>query len=439
MYTIENLLEELKFEVEIDLYERLPVPWGLVRSGVAPDHPEKKRVTDHLFNYYLSRPQVRYMGNVEIGKDVRHEELAQWYDAVIYATGAFNDTKMGIPGEDLPGSWAASEFVAWYNGHPDYCHLQFDLSTERAIVVGIGNVALDVARMLALPIAELEKTDIADHALQALRNSNIKEVVLLGRRSHLQGSFHNPELEDLEYLGNVDVTIETGGSPIDNSVAPADVDWETARKVKTLARLANRQISNKEKSIVFRFLSSPVELTGNDKVERVLIVKNRLERDASGNLRARATEEKITLDAGLVLRAIGYRGDPFPGLPFDQRKGVIENIDGRVANDGEPLADIYVTGWIKRGPKGLIGTNKQCSRNTVRHLLEDHAAGKLSAATRDADAVLDVVRQRQPKVVNRADWLKIDRAEILAGRSTGRPRVKFTARDEMLRAAGKTA
>jgi len=432
MYATEHLLEERVLAVEIDLYERLPSPWGLVRAGVAPDHPEKKWVVDRQFEFFIKNPRVRFFGNVEVGRDVRHAELSDWYDAVIYAVGANSDTRMGIPGEELPGCWAAREFVAWYNGHPDYSQLNFDLSCKRATIVGNGNVALDVARVLTTPVAELEKTDIADHALTALRDSNIKEVLILGRRGHLQSAFHNAELEELGHLPGVDVVVEVDDLPADNEVVMDGADWETQRKVVTLHYLAAQQNAWTDKRIVFRFLSSPVELLGNGKVEQVLVVANHLEHDETGQLKARATEEESLIDTGLVLRAIGYRGLPFPGLPFDECHGVIQNDNGRVVDRDTAVPGAYVTGWIKRGAKGIIGSNKKCARDTVRCLLADAEAGNLSAPSINAAAIFDELKQRQPRLVQLNDWRKIDHAERQAGRQQQRPRVKITDIKSML-------
>ena len=432
LYAAGHLLEERDIDVEIDILERLPTPWGLVRAAVAPDHPDKKRVADRLFDFHLQHPKVRFLGNIEVGTDVRHAELSQWYDAVIYSIGASSDTRMGIPGEELPGCRAAREFVSWYNGHPDFSDLQFDLSCERAIVVGNGNVALDVARILTTSVSELEKTDIADYALEALRTSRIKEVVLLGRRGHFQGAFHNPELEELEHLDGVDILIDGEDLPSDNEVVLDGADWETRRKVHTLRRLAKRPLSGADKRIVLRFLTSPVELLGDDKVRQLLVVRNHLEHDGQGNLKARPTEEESLLDTGLVLRAIGYRGHPFPGLPFDERRGVIANVDGRVCDNDTLVTGTYVTGWIKRGPKGVIGSNKKCARDTVRNLLEDFAAGRLTPASLDKEELFEVIKARTTELVTLPGWLQIDHLERQRGADKNRPRVKITDRRQLL-------
>jgi ferredoxin--NADP+ reductase len=421
-----HLLETSGLASDIDIFERLPNPWGLVRAGVAPDHPEKKLVADRLFDFYLKDPRVRFFGNVEVGTDISPAELAGWYDAVIYAVGASGDTRMGIPGEALPGCWAAREFVGFYNGHPDYRHLAFDLSCERALVVGNGNVALDVARILTMPVAELEHTDIVDHALAALRHSAIREVVVLGRRGHEQAAFHNPELEELAHLKGVDVVIEGDTLPREDETISGHLHWETRRKVATLQQMAARHTHPSNRRIVLRFLASSIELRGRGKVEQVLVARNRLEQNNRGILMAKLTDEQSVLNAGLVLRAIGYRGTPFPGLPFDDSRGVIRNIDGRVTDTHGWVQGTYVTGWIKRGCRGIIGSNKKCAAATVEKLVEDARSNRLSRASLDRDAVMTLIRQKKPEVVLRRDWLAIDHAEMDAGRDTGRPRVKKT-------------
>ena len=434
LYAIEYLLEKQGIDVEIDLFERLPTPWGLVRAGVAPDHPDKKRVTDRQFDVLLKDSRVRFFGNVEVGRNIQPAELAAAYDAVIYAIGASNDVRMGIPGEELPGCWAAREFVGFYNGHPDYSHLRFDLSCQRAIVIGNGNVALDVARILTMPVTELERTDIADHALRALHGSAIREVVILGRRGHLQGAFHNPELEELEHLEGVDVLVDGDDLPGERNVAIKDADWETHRKVQTLRRLAARAQTPGHRRIVFRFLSSPVELLGRGKVEQAVIAHNKLDRDAQGQLRARSTEEKSIFDAGLVLRSIGYRGAAIAELPFDEARGVIANREGRVVEHGVVVPGIYVTGWIKRGCRGIIGSNRKCARDTVAALFEDLDAGRLVCRSPQQEKSA-FVRLRTPDAITLSGWLAIDRQERNAGRAQNRPRVKLAENDELLAVA----
>jgi ferredoxin/flavodoxin---NADP+ reductase len=418
LYAVHHLLEQTAFDVEIDLIERLPTPWGLIRTGVAPDHPEKKQVTDRLFQFYLKDPRVRLLANLQVGTDVSHEELAGRYHAVIYAVGADDDRALGIAGEDLPGSWSARQFVAWYNGHPDARHLRFDFSGTHAVIVGTGNVALDVARILTLPVSELAKTDIADHALDALRDSQIRDVTLLGRRGCRQASFHNPELEEFLHLDAVEVRTEA-----DDLDLPADTqcDWETRRKLATLARLQARQLAGAPKRITFKFHHTPLAVAGEDRVAGLDV---RIDGAREGAER---------LPCGLLLRAIGYRGTALPGLPFDERAGVVTNAEGRVTDNGRSVDGVYVTGWIKRGPRGVIGSNKQCAAETVSRLLEDAAAGKLKHPAQDDIALL--AEGRGARVIRQGGWEHIDAVERRAGVAAGRPRVKLTAIDALLATA----
>lgn len=415
MYAVQHLLEQTAHDVRIDLIESLPTPWGLVRAGVAPDHPEKKQIGDRLFSFYVNDDRVRLLGNVEVGADISHRELAPYYHAVIYAVGASDDRALGIPGEELPGSWSARQFVAWYNGHPAYRELQFDLSASRAVIVGNGNVAIDVARILTLPVSELARTDIAEHALEALRNSRIRDVVILGRRGCREAAFHNPEIEELLHLDTVEVRID-GDNPV--LAARSGCDWETRRKLETLARLQARHVTAPEKRMTFRFYHVPLSVKGDGRVSALDVQVN-------GSVPA-----KRSLPCGLLLRAIGYRGSPLPGLPFDEGQGVISNREGRVVDGAQPIAGVYVTGWIKRGPRGVIGSNKQCAAETVASLLADADTGKLVPPVHGDIAAL--LGDRGCEIVPRLGWHRIDAAERRAGHAQGRPRVKLTRTDDLL-------
>ncbi|WP_067465732.1 FAD-dependent oxidoreductase [Nocardia amamiensis] len=435
-YAADELLR--RADVEIEMFDRLPTPWGLVRAGVAPDHPGTKMVSN-MFESAFRRETLQYYLNVEVGTHISHEELQRHHHAVIYAVGASSDRRMGIPGEDLPGSHSATEFVAWYNGHPDYADRTFDLSGERAVIVGNGNVALDVARVLTVDPDELAKTDIADYALDALRQSNIREVVVLGRRGPLQAAYTSSEFLALAHLKGVDVVVDGADLELDH-VSQAIVDdpeIEPSLGLKyTLAKeyaAGGRAEGNKR--IVFRYLGSPAALTGADRVESVQIVHNELV-DADGRLVARPTDRTETIDATLVLRSIGYRGQPVAGLPFDERRGVVPNENGRViGDDGTPLPGVYVSGWIKRGPRGVIGSNRTDSEETVELLLADFTAGKLGVPQGDRAALKILLSERQADLVDRAGWKAIDQAEKAAGKTANRPRVKFTTREDMLKAA----
>jgi ferredoxin--NADP+ reductase len=428
-------------DAEIDLFERLPTPWGLLRGGVAPDHQEIKRLEETFERQTLGRG-CRFLGNVEIGVDVSHSELMRHYAAVIYATGAQTDKSLGIPGEDLPGSWAATEFVAWYNGHPDYCGLEFDLTAQRAVVIGNGNVAADVTRILTLSASELVRTDIADHALEALRESRIEEVVVLGRRGPAQAAFTSAELRELGRLDGVDTKVKRDDVELD-AVSRGWLDEEgtfTARKnVDLLREFAARPArAGARRRIELRFLRSPVEIRGSGRVEAIDVRRNEIVRNEDGSLRARPVDEDVeTIECGLVLRSVGYRAVPLPDVPFDERYFVLPNERGRVrAPDGETLPGVYAVGWIKRGPTGILGTNKRDAEETVSCLVADMAAGALPPPPNPGREQIDaLLGARTPDLVTVEGWHAIDDHELERGRGQQRPRVKLASRDGLLAAA----
>ncbi|WP_054816052.1 4Fe-4S binding protein [Nocardia arizonensis] len=435
-YAADELLR--RCDAQVELFDRLPTPWGLVRAGVAPDHPGTKTVSK-VFESAFRRDTVQYYLNVEVGTHISHQELLEHHHAVLYAVGASADRRMGVPGEDLPGSHSATEFVAWYNGHPDFADREFDLSGERAVIVGNGNVALDVARVLTVDPEELAKTDIADHALAALRNSKIREVVVLGRRGPLQAAYTTPEFLALTHLNGVDVVVDPADLELDHASRALldDPQVEPSLTLKyTLAQeyaAAPRKEGNKR--IVFRYLGSPTAIHGTERVESLEFVHNELD-TKDGRLIARATDRSETLETGLVLRSIGYKGSPVPDLPFDPDRGVVPNVHGRVTDsDGTVLTGVYVSGWIKRGPRGVIGTNRIDSVETVEQLIADFTAGKLDPPAGDREALKNLLAERQPDLVDREGWKAIDNAEKTAGKTTGRPRVKLTTREDLLKAA----
>ncbi|RDI51910.1 FAD-dependent oxidoreductase [Nocardia mexicana] len=434
-YAADELLR--RADVEVEMFDRLPTPWGLVRAGVAPDHPGTKTVSS-MFESAFRRETLQYHLNVEVGNHISHDELLSHHHAVIYAVGASTDRQLGVPGEDLPGSHSATEFVAWYNGHPDYANRSFDLSGERAVVVGNGNVALDVARVLTLDPDELAKTDIADYALDALRNSNIREVVVLGRRGPLQAAYTSPEFLALGYLKGIDVIVDPADLELDPEsralLDDPEVEPSLQLKYQLAQEYAAKEPNPSNKRIVFRYLASPTAVTGTDKAEGVEFAHNELVSE-DGRLIARATDRTETLPASLVLRSIGYRGEPVAELPFDDRAGTVPNEHGRVVAEGAHLPGVYVSGWIKRGPRGVIGSNRVDAQETVERLIDDFTAGKLAAPQGDRAALKALLGQRQPDLVDREGWKAIDTAERSAGKSGGRPRVKFTTRDDLLKAA----
>ncbi len=425
----------------VDLFDALPTPFGLVRAGVAPDHPKIKSVT-RVYERAAARPGFRFFGGVELGCDVTREELLERYHAVLYAVGTSSDNRLGVAGEDRPGSVAATDFVAWYNGHPDYADHEFDLSCSRAVVIGNGNVAIDVARMLVLDPDELECTDVADHAISPFRDARVREVVLLGRRGPAQAAFTNPELRELGELSRADVIVDPAQLELDEHSAAwlsSDAAPATARRnVEILRKYAEREPAGRSHRIELRFLRSPAELLGageTGQVSGLRVAVNRLEPDRRGGLRALATGAHELIECGLVVRSIGYRGRPLPGVPFDERRGLIRNVAGRVTGeDGAPLAGEYAVGWIKRGPSGVIGTNKKDAAETVAHVLADAAAGALNQplAEVDRDEIESWLASRVAGLVTWSGWNAIDAHEQRSGKPQGRPRVKVVRIPEMV-------
>jgi ferredoxin--NADP+ reductase len=418
-------------DVRVDMLEMLPTPWGLVRSGVAPDHPKIKSISGQFEKSALD-PRFRFFGNIVVGDHVHAAELAERYDAVIYAVGAQSDRSLGIPGEDLPGSVAAVDFVGWYNAHPHFEEMAPDLSTGRAIVVGNGNVALDVARILVTDPDALATTDIADHALKSLHDRGVEEVLIVGRRGPLQAPFTTLELRelgDLEGLSDVDVIVD----PADFADI-SDEDLDNAAKtvrnnIKVLRGYSEREPRGAKRRIVFRFRTSPIEIKGDGRVESIVLGRNELV-DDNGRIAAKDTGEREEVPAQLVVRAVGYRGVPTPGLPFDDRNGTIPHTDGRI--DGS--RNEYVVGWIKRGPTGVIGTNKKDSQETVDTVLSDLSGADLTDVGADhSDELVKWLLSRQPKLVTDDHWKLIDDYERSSGQPHGRPRVKLTSVAELLR------
>jgi ferredoxin/flavodoxin---NADP+ reductase len=425
---------------EVDMIERLPTPWGLVRLGVAPDHPKLKTVS-RAFERIALKPGFRFLGNVEVGRDLTHQDLTQLYDAVIYAFGAQSDRRLGIPGEELAGSWSATELVAWYNGHPDFQELEFDLNVERAVVIGNGNVALDVARMLALTPEELAPTDTTDPAIEAMGASTITDIVVVGRRGPAQASWTTQELKELGELAGADVVVDPAELVLDSqSEASLEQDTNSKRNMEVLREFAARQPTGKPVTVRLRFLASPVALHGKGRVESIDLVRNRLE-EQDGRLVAVPTDEHKTLDCGLVFRSVGYRGVGLPELPFEERRGTIRNELGRVVDtEGRHVAQSYCAGWIKRGPTGIIGTNKKDATETVAQLLEDVEAGRVAHREEvTPDAVEALLAERDTRAVMYPGWTSIDEVERAAGEKLGRPRVKLRTWDELLEAAERVA
>ena len=414
-----------RHQVQVDLFERLPTPWGLLRGGVAPDHQEIKTLALH-FERDLMRPGCRFFGNAEVGVDISHDDLARHYCAVVYAVGARTDKRLGIPGEDLHGSLPATEFVGWYNGHPDYCDLAPDLSGERAVVIGNGNVAADVARILLRDPDELAMTDIADHALDALRSSAIREVVVVGRRGPAQAAFTNAELRELGHMEGVDLVVDSGEvllDPLSRAWLEAEGTFTARKNVELLQSFAANEPTGARRRIVLRFLRSPVELRGAGRLEELELVRNELRRDDGGPSRAAATDDREVMACDLVLRSVGYRAVPIPGVPFDERHYILPNEHGRVA------LGVYAVGWIKRGPTGILGTNKRDAEETAATLLADLEAGVLPQPEFMDPAAIEALLGDH---VSFDGWEMIDRAEVAAGDAEGRPRVKRCTTHELV-------
>jgi len=431
-YAAEELLSQRGLTVQIDMFERLPTPGGLVRFGVAPDHQHTKAAWA-TFERTMRRKDFRLFLNVDVGTDISLADLQTRYKAVVCAVGAMGDKPLGVEGEDLPGSHSAAEFVAWYNGHPDYVDRVFDLTGERAVILGNGNVALDVARMLVAGTEALALTDIANHALEQLAQSKIREVVVVGRRGPTQAAFSTPELLGLSNLEDVDLVVPPDGlaAAVTGARTALPEHSMPAYKAKLLAELACGELSH-DRGIVLRFLVSPSRILGTDRVDAVELVRNELVYEG-GMVTARATDEVETLECGLVLRSVGYLGRPIDGLPFNDGRGVLPNVDGRIIDPqtGQPLPGLYTTGWIKRGPSGVIGTNKKCAHETVSALLQDWAADALPVPAQCESDVADLV----PNHLDLGGWKAIDAHERAAGAKVSRPRIKLVHREEMLNVA----
>ena len=443
-YAADHLLKQREPQIFVDMYERLPTPFGLVRGGVAPDHAKIKSVTK-LYSRIASHERFRFFGNMEFGRDVTRFDLSDHYHGIIYAVGAQTDRKLGIAGEDLPNSYAATEFVGWYNGHPDYHDYDFDLSgIKRVAVIGVGNVAMDVARILARTPEELYGTDIADYALEALRHSEVEEIYVLGRRGPAQAAFTNPEIKELGEMADADIIVECEDASLDELSATRlkkARDRSAIRNVKILQSYVDRGLTGKSRRIIMRFLVSPSEIIGEGKVEAMRIVKNELYLDENGNLRPRATDQFEVFPVDMIFRSVGYRGVSLRDVPFYDRWGTIPNDQGRVLtkHEGrERLAGNYVVGWIKRGPSGIIGTNKPDAIESANCFLEDLALGDaLQPRDTREESVMEMVRMRKPNYISFDEWKILDEIELQRGVDSGRSRVKFTTVEDMLEVLGK--
>ncbi|HYA20970.1 MAG TPA: FAD-dependent oxidoreductase [Burkholderiales bacterium] len=431
-YAAEALLKSGQ-NVRVDMIERLPAPFGLVRYGVAPDHPKLKEAI-LVYSVIARLPHFDLLGNVTVGRDLKVDELRANYHGVIFACGAETDRHLGIPGEDLPGSHTATEFVAWYNGHPDYRERSFDLSAEVVVIVGQGNVAADVCRVLAKSVDELKTTDIAEHSLNALAASRVREIHVIGRRSAAQAKFTNKELKELGELPSCDAIVDPQDMQLNaESLAELEIksNYVSAKNVEIFRSFAARGPTGKPRRIFFHFLESPVAIKGNARIEQLVLARNRLEGVPMQQVARESGETKL-LRCALLFRSIGYSGVPIPGVPFDARRGVFPTQDGRIVEGGAVITGFYAAGWIKRGPTGIIGTNRADSIATVKSLLADlpHLAPEAKAG---AEGLKPLLMARRVRAVSLDDWLKIDAAEVARGQPKGKPREKFTRVAEMLK------
>lgn len=418
--------------VTVDMFDRLPTPYGLVRLGVAPDH-QKIKSAIRVYEKIAKNPRFAFWGNVKVGGDVRVDELRQSFDAIIFAVGAETDRRLNIPGEELPGSHTATEFVGWYNGHPDYQDRQFNFDTDSAVIIGQGNVAVDVCRILAKNVDELKSTDIAQYALDALAESKIRDIYMVGRRGPAQAKFTQQEVKELGRLAECHPVVDPADMDLDpSSRTEADHpdNHHALRILPELEAFAQRPPANTRKRLHFLFLRSPAEIVGDGRVEKIVLEKNELTGEPF-NLSARGTGEHEELPCGLVFRSVGYVGVPMPGLPFDERRGTIFNIDGRVVDEDRPIPGIYVAGWIKRGASGVIGTNKPDSASTVQALMDD-LPSLPPCPNRTTEKLENLLAERAVKVISFSDWEKIDREEQERGQVAGKPREKFTKIEDML-------
>ena len=433
-YSAMELLRHDDPMVSVDMLERLPTPYGLVRGGVAPDHEKIKSVTK-IFERAAGHPRFRFFGNVEFGKDIQRLELLEHYHAVIYAFGSRTDRHLNIIGETLQGSHAATEFVGWYNGHPDYRHHQFDLTSKRVAIIGMGNVAIDCARILCQDPENLAKTDIAQHALEALRQSEVEEVFLIGRRGPVQAAFTPAEVRELLHLPKVDAVMRASDLELDDYSKEelSKASRNTKLNLEILQQIHDQGDRGNPRKLHLCFLISPTKIEGSEKVEGLELVHNEIVKEG-GVLRAKATDEVMHLNVDMVFRSIGYMGEAIPGLPFDDRRGTLPNDQGQLLDgvDGKLLNQEYTAGWIKRGPSGVIGTNKQDATETVSRLKKNWQTSPTPQPKLVQHDLLELLKKKKIQFVSFEDWKKLDKFEIEQGQQNGKSRHKICEVQEML-------
>ena len=437
-YVAGELFRQQSWSIKVDMFDRLPTPYGLVRGGVAPDHQKIKSVTK-IYSRIAENDNFRFFGNVEFGSDIHRSDLLELYDALIYAVGSPSDRSLGIPGEELPGSHSATEFVAWYNGHPDFREHKFNLSVKDVFIIGMGNVALDVARILAKTPEELSKTDISDNALETLFESQIEDIWLVGRRGPLQAAFTPVEVREFLELESADVMLEGGLLKLDaesQRILETDASKDTKKNIEILRQISEKNSSNKKKRVRFLFLASPLEILGNGCVGKIRMVRNELVKRDDGSLRPQANDDFMEENTGLIFRSIGYHGNPLADVPFDHNSGTILNECGQIIDedqDNSLRTREYVAGWIKRGPTGVIGTNKQDAVETVHRMLETFLQEKIEPSQQtDSSDIEALLKERNVDYVSFEDWKLLDEYETEAGQEQERPRVKVTSIEKML-------
>ena len=441
-YVAGELFRQQSWSIKVDMFDRLPTPYGLVRGGVAPDHQKIKSVTK-IYSRIAENENFRFFGNVEFGSDIHRSDFLELYDALIYAVGSPSDRSLGIPGEELPGSHSATEFVAWYNGHPDFREHKFNLSAKDVFVIGMGNVALDVARILAKTPEELSKTDIADYALDTLFESQIEDIWLVGRRGPLQAAFTPVEVREFLELDSADVMLEGGHLRLDaesQRILETDASKDTKKNIEILKQISEKNSSNKKKRVHFLFLASPLEILGNGCVEKIRMVRNELVKRDDGSLRPQANGDFMEENAGLIFRSIGYHGNPLADVPFDHNSGTIPNECGQIIDEDQDKSlrtREYVAGWIKRGPTGVIGTNKQDAVETVHRMLETFLQEKIEPSQQtDSSGIESLLKERNVDYVSFEDWKLLDEYETEEGQEQERPRVKVNSIEKMLKIIG---
>jgi ferredoxin--NADP+ reductase len=435
-FYIADALFKSDINVTVDAFDRLPSPFGLLRGGVAPDHQQMKSVG----NYYnrireKNRSRFQFFGNVEVGKDISINELQEHYDAIVYTYGSESDKKTGLPGENLEGSYSAREFVGWYNGHPDYRNYKFDLSQETVAIIGQGNVAIDVARILAKTPQELHSSDITAHAAEALKKSNVRHIYIIGRRGPVQSAFTHLECKELGELIDCDIIVHKKDLILDTAnTIELEENHKAQKNYDALQAHAAKPLQGKTKRIEICYFHSPKEIIGSTHVNGLKLDKIKLTGDAY-HQKATPTGEEVTLKCNLLFRSIGYKGLPIAGIPnFDDKKGIIPNTDGRLElSDQSPCYGMYTSGWIKRGPSGVLGTNKPCATATIKTLLNDLTNNHITPCiTPSSDAIKTLLKDRNIRYINYEEWSTIDAAEIKRGQKVGKPREKFISVEEML-------